>query len=291
MTTAPLPLVVPPPVETTIAGLRSRLDAARAAGRTIAIVPTMGALHEGHLALVDHAAEVADVVIVTIFVNPLQFGPAEDFDRYPRDLEADRAALAGRGVEAVFAPAIDEMYPTGPVQTRVTAGPVGTLFEGASRPGHFDGMLTVVAKLLAITQPHVAVFGEKDAQQVFLVQRMVRDLDIRARVDVVETVRAADGLALSSRNAYLDGPQRAAALAIPAALGAARAAAEGGASAALAAARAALPDDHLELDYVALVHPDTFQPVDDAHRGPARALIAARVGSTRLLDTAMLHLG
>lgn len=281
-----------PPVETTIAGLRSRLDAARAAGRTIALVPTMGSLHDGHLALVEHAAEVADVVIVTVFVNPLQFGPSEDFERYPRDLEADRAALAGRRVDAVFAPAIDEMYPTGPVQTRISAGPVGGLFEGRSRPGHFDGMLIVVAKLLAIAQPHVVVFGEKDAQQVFLVQRMVRDLDIRARVDVVETVRAADGLALSSRNAYLDERQRRAARTIPDALEAAQSAADRGIDAVLAAAQGVLMGaEGVELDYFAVVRPDTFQPVEDDHRGPARALIAARVGSTRLIDTALLHLG
>lgn len=281
-----------PPVETTIAGLRSRLDAARAAGRTIALVPTMGSLHDGHLALVEHAAEVADVVIVTVFVNPLQFGPSEDFERYPRDLEADRAALAGRRVDAVFAPAVDEMYPTGPVQTRISAGPVGGLFEGRSRPGHFDGMLIVVAKLLAIAQPHVVVFGEKDAQQVFLVQRMVRDLDIRARVDVVETVRAADGLALSSRNVYLDERQRRAARTIPDALEAAQSAADRGIDAVLAAAQGVLMGaEGVELDYFAVVRPDTFQPVEDDHRGPARALIAARVGSTRLIDTALLHLG
>jgi len=289
---AGLPSAGLPPVETTIAGLRSRLDAARAEGRTVALVPTMGALHDGHLALVDHAAEAADLVIVSVFVNPLQFGPAEDFDRYPRDLEADRAALAGLGVDAVFAPAVDEMYPTGPVQTRVTAGPVGTMFEGRSRPGHFDGMLTVVAKLLGIAQPHVVVFGEKDAQQVFLVQRMVRDLDIRTRVDVVETVRADDGLALSSRNTFLDPRQRRAARAIPDALEAAQSAADRGIDAVLAAAQGVLMGaEGVELDYVAVVRPDTFQPVDDDHRGPARALIAARVGPTRLIDTALLHLG
>ncbi len=292
MSTAAPPPAGLPAVESTIAGLRSRLDAVRAEGRTIALVPTMGSLHDGHLALVDRARETADVVLVSIFVNPLQFGPTEDFDRYPRDLEADRAALAGRGVDAVFAPAVDEMYPTGPVQTRVTAGPVGGMFEGRSRPGHFDGMLTVVAKLLAITQPHVVVFGEKDAQQVFLVQRMVRDLDIRTRVDVVETVRADDGLALSSRNAYLDERQRRAARSIPDALEAAQSAADRGIDAVLAAAQGVLMGaEGVELDYIAVVRPDTFQPVDDDHRGPARALIAARVGSTRLIDTALLHLG
>ncbi|WP_439564436.1 pantoate--beta-alanine ligase [Microcella sp.] len=282
----------PPAVETTIAGLRSRLDAARAAGSTVALVPTMGSLHDGHLALVEHAREVADVVIVSVFVNPMQFGPAEDFDRYPRDLTADRDALSGHGVTAVFAPAVDEMYPSGPVQTRVSAGAVGGLYEGRSRAGHFDGVLTVVAKLLGIVQPHITVFGEKDAQQVFLVQRMVRDLDIRTRIEVVETVRAHDGLALSSRNAYLDERHRRAARAIPQALEAAQSAADRGIDAIVAAAQGVLMGaTEVELDYFAVVRPDTFQPVDDDHRGPARALIAARVGTTRLIDTELLHLG
>ncbi|UYN82842.1 MAG: pantoate--beta-alanine ligase [Microcella sp.] len=282
----------PPPVETTIAGLRSRLDAARADGATIALVPTMGSLHEGHLALVDRARELADVVIVSIFVNPLQFGPAEDFERYPRELDADRDALAGHGVAAVFAPADDEMYPHGAAQTRVTAGSLGGLYEGRSRPGHFDGMLTVVAKLLGIAQPHLVLFGQKDAQQVFLVQRMVRDLDIRTRVEVVDTVRADDGLALSSRNRFLGERQRRAARALPDALEAAQSAADRGIDAVLAAMQGVLMGaDDVQLDYIAVVRPDTFQPVDDDHRGPARALIAARVGDTRLIDTELLHLG
>ncbi|MDO9590601.1 MAG: pantoate--beta-alanine ligase [Microcella sp.] len=281
-----------PAVETTIAGVRSRLDAARGSGATIALVPTMGSLHDGHLALVERAREIADVVIVSIFVNPMQFGPAEDFERYPRDLAADRDALVGHGVAAVFAPAADEMYPTGAVQTRISSGPVGAVFEGRSRPGHFDGMLTVVAKLLGITQPHLAVFGEKDAQQVYLVQRMVRDLDIRTRIEVVETVRADDGLALSSRNQFLGERQRRAARAIPDALEAARSAADRGLDPVIAAAQGVVMGaDDVELDYFAVVHPDTFQPVDDGHSGPARALIAARVGDTRLIDTELLHLG
>lgn len=280
-----------PDVETTIAGLRSRLDAARTAGSTVALVPTMGSLHEGHLALVEHAREVADVVVVSVFVNPMQFGPAEDFERYPRDLDADRAMLAGHGVAAVFAPEADEMYPTGPVQTRVSAGNLGGMYEGRSRAGHFDGVLTVVAKLLNIAQPHIAVFGEKDAQQVFLVQRMVRDLDLRTRIDVVETVRADDGLALSSRNAYLDERYRRAARTIPDALEAAESAADRGIDAVIAAAQGVLMgSNEVELDYFALVRPDTFQSIDDDHHGPARALIAARVGTTRLIDTTLLHL-
>ncbi|KQV25753.1 pantoate--beta-alanine ligase [Yonghaparkia sp. Root332] len=283
----------PPPVDTTIDGLRARLDAERAAGRTVALVPTMGSLHEGHLALVDRAAALADAVVVSIFVNPLQFGPSEDYDRYPRDLTADLAALTDRGVAVVFAPTVAEMYPRGPIGTRVSAGAVGEILDGASRPGHFDGMLTVVAKLLLIAAPDVAVFGEKDAQQVFLVQRMVRDLDVPTRIDVVETVRASDGLALSSRNAYLSPEQRTAALALPSALAAARAAAIAGAGlpTALEAALAVLDAEPLlELDYVAVVDPETFQPAEPGHTGAARALVAARVGSTRLIDTHLLHL-
>lgn len=283
----------PPPVETTIDGLRARLDDARAAGRTVALVPTMGSLHEGHLALVDRAAALADVVVVSIFVNPLQFGPSEDYDKYPRDLTADLSALTDRGVAVVFAPTVAEMYPRGPIDTRVSAGAVGEILDGASRPGHFDGMLTVVAKLLLIAGPDVAVFGEKDAQQVFLVQRMVRDLDVPTRIQVVDTVRAPDGLALSSRNAYLSPPQREAALALPGALAAARAAAATGAGlpTALEAALAVLDAEPLvELDYIAVVDPETFQPAEPGHTGAARALVAARVGSTRLIDTQLIHL-
>jgi len=282
---------LPPAVETTIAGLRSRLDAARAAGSTIALVPTMGSLHDGHLALISYAREVADVVIVSVFINPMQFGPSDDYERYPRDLDADLDALVGLGVTAVFAPAVDEMYPHGSMQTRVSAGTVGGQFEGRSRAGHFDGVLTVVAKLLSIAQPHIVVFGEKDAQQVFLVQRMVRDLDIRTRVDVVETVRADDKLALSSRNAYLDARHRRAARTIPNALEAAESAADRGIDAITAAAQGVLMGStEVELDYFAVVRPDTFQSIDDDHRGPARAIIAAHVGGTRLIDTALLHL-
>lgn len=281
----------PPPVETTIAGLRARLDAERAAGRSIALVPTMGSLHEGHLALVGRAREIADVVVVSIFVNPLQFGPTEDFDRYPRDLDRDRAALADHGVAVVFAPTAAEMYPTGPVQTRVTAGQVGGMLDGRSRPGHFDGMLTVVAKLLLIAGPHVAVFGQKDAQQLFLVQRMVRDLDVPTRIEVVDTVRADDGLALSSRNAFLDERQRRAARTIPAALEAAQSAADRGLDAVVAAAQSVLSGEpEVELDYFAVVDPTTFLPVGDEYRGPARALVAARVGPTRLIDNELLAL-
>ena len=276
-----------PVVVETVAGMREAL-----AGATeVALVPTMGALHEGHLALVDRARELAPVVVVSIFVNPLQFGAGEDLDRYPRTLETDLDELADRGVAWVFAPSAAEMYPDGAAQVTVSGGPVAATLEGASRPGHFDGVLTVVAKLLGIVRPQHVVFGQKDAQQVFLVQRMVRDLDFAVRVDVVETVRAADGLALSSRNRFLDRDQREAALTLRRALEAASSAADRGIDAVLAAAQSVLMgEDLVRLDYLKVVDPRTFQPVDDDYRGSARVLIAAQVGSTRLIDNDSLYL-
>lgn len=275
-----------PPVVTTIADLRSRLE-----GQRVALVPTMGALHDGHLALVDRARELADVVVVSIFVNPLQFGPSEDLDRYPRDLDADLATLDGHGVAYVFAPTVAEMYPDGRPQTSVRGGAVGELFEGRSRPGHFDGMLTVVAKLLGIVRPAFALFGQKDAQQLFLVQRMVKDLDIDTRIEPVETVREADGLARSSRNRYLSPEERRAAPALHRALEAAASAGDRGIDAVLAAAQSVLMGEELiTVDYLKVVDPRTFQPVPDDYRGPARVLIAAQVGPARLIDNDDLYL-
>nr|WP_307835110.1 pantoate--beta-alanine ligase [Agromyces aurantiacus] len=275
-----------------MAGIRGAVREHRMAGRTVALVPTMGALHDGHLALVRRARELADVVVVSIFVNPLQFGTGEDLDRYPRTLEADLAALAREGVALVFAPTAAEMYPVGEVETRVTAGHVGTLYEGASRPGHFDGVLTVVSKLFHIVTPDHALFGQKDAQQVFLVQRMVRDLDIPVRIEVVPTVREPDGLALSSRNRYLDAAQRRIALALSESLAAAEAAGADGLDEVLAEAAGAFGDhDGIELDYLVVVDPDTFLPVVEGTTGLARVLVAARVGTTRLVDNALVTLG
>lgn len=275
-----------PPVVTTIADLRSRLE-----GQRVALVPTMGALHDGHLALVDRARELADVVVVSIFVNPLQFGPSEDLERYPRDLDADLATLDGHGVAYVFAPTVAEMYPDGRPQTSVRGGAVGELFEGRSRPGHFDGMLTVVAKLLGIVRPAFALFGQKDAQQLFLVQRMVKDLDIDTRIEPVETVREADGLARSSRNRYLSPEERRAAPALHRALEAAASAGDRGIDAVLAAAQSVLMGEELiTVDYLKVVDPRTFQPVPDDYRGPARVLIAAQVGPARLIDNDDLYL-
>jgi pantoate--beta-alanine ligase len=275
-----------PEVVESIAALREKL-----AGRSVALVPTLGALHEGHLALVDRARELADTVVVSIFVNPLQFGPEEDFDKYPRDLSADLEALSRHGVAFVFAPTVTEMYPDGGTEITVTGGEVATLFEGRSRPGHFDGVLTVVAKLLGIVRPDHVIFGQKDAQQVFLVQRMVADLNFATRVEVVETVRADDGLALSSRNRYLNLDERRAATALSKALEAAASAADRGIDAVLAAAQSVFMDERLvKLEYLKVVNPRTFLPVDDGFRGTARVLIAARVGSARLIDNDAIYL-
>lgn len=275
-----------PEVVTRIDDLRAELR-----GRRVALVPTMGALHAGHLSLVDRASELADTVVVSIFVNPLQFGPVEDLERYPRDLAADLAALEGHGVACVFAPDASEMYPDGRPQITVRGGAVAELFEGRSRPGHFDGMLTVVAKLLGIVRPEFALFGQKDAQQLFLVQRMVRDLDIATRIEPVETVREPDGLALSSRNRYLSPAERAAAPALHRALEAAASAGDRGIDAVIAAAQSVLMGEELVgVDYLKVVDPRTFQPVPDDYRGPARVLIAAQVGPARLIDNDAIYL-
>ena len=276
-----------PVVLGTLASAREALS-----GSDVALVPTLGALHNGHLALVDRALELRQTVAASIFVNPLQFGKGEDLEKYPRTLDEDLEKLGERGVAYVFAPSVEEMYPDGSVETRVTAGAVGNTLEGRSRPGHFDGVLTVVAKLLHAVQPTVAVFGQKDAQQVFLVKRMVRDLNFPVSIEVVETVRAEDGLALSSRNQFLNPAERHAARVIPRALEAAESAAERGIDAVVAAAQGALMGEPLvELDYLRLVNPATFGPLDDGHRGPALVLIAARVGTTRLIDNAPVLLG
>ncbi|MUN07700.1 pantoate--beta-alanine ligase [Agromyces luteolus] len=281
-----------PEVHVTITGIRDAIATLRRADRTVALVPTMGALHDGHLALVRRARELADAVVVSIFVNPLQFGAGEDLDRYPRTLDADVAALEREAVDLVFAPSVDEMYPAGAVETSLAAGHVGTLYEGASRPGHFDGMLTVVAKLFHIVQPDTAVFGQKDAQQVFLVRRMVADLNAPLAVEVVPTVREPDGLALSSRNRYLDADGRRAALALSESLAAAEAAAGEGLDEVLAEAAAAFGDhEAIELDYLVVVDPATFLPVDEGATGKATVLVAARVGGTRLIDNAGIVLG
>jgi len=278
--------VTSPVVISSIAALR---EALKDAG-DVALVPTMGALHDGHLALVARARELAPTVVVSIFVNPLQFGPNEDLAKYPRTLDADLELLDG--VAYVFAPTVEELYPEWPIATIVRPGKVATLFEGRSRPGHFDGVLTVVAKLLNIVSPSFVVFGQKDAQQVYLVKRMVADLNLPIAVKVVETVREDDGLARSSRNRFLDEKQRRAARVLSQALEAAESSADRGIDSVIAAAQSVLMGEpQVTLDYFAVVNPATFLPVDDDYRGPADVLIAATVGETRLIDNDRIHLG
>jgi pantoate--beta-alanine ligase len=255
----------------------------------------MGALHQGHRALVSQARAVADVVVVSIFVNPLQFGPAEDLDRYPRSPDADLVVCAEEGVDVVFVPGVEDMYPAGLPRVRVSAGPVGELLEGASRPGHFDGVLTVVLKLLDLVGPDLAMFGQKDAQQLALVRRMVLDLDVPTRIVPVPTVRSTDGLALSSRNRRLGADGTRAALALSRALRAGSARVGAGAVAVLGAAVDELASSPgLVPDYCVLVDPDTFAAVPADHVGPALLLLAARVGegaaAVRLIDNASLDL-
>lgn len=281
-----------PTVLETVSEAREAIAAERAAGRSIALTPTLGALHDGHLAHVERASDLADVRIVSIFVNPTQFAPGEDLDKYPRTLDDDLDKLGALGVPYVFAPSVDEMYPSGTTGTTIIAGKVGGMYEGRSRPGHFDAVLTVVAKLLEIVRPDVVTFGQKDAQQLFLVQQMITDLNMTARVETIETVREDDGLALSSRNRFLDASHRHAARALSVALEAASSSAERGIDAALAAGQGALMGQSLvQLDYFTIVNPATFLPVDDDHRGRAIALVAAMLGSTRLIDNETIYLG
>jgi pantoate--beta-alanine ligase len=288
----------------------------------VVLVPTMGALHAGHRALLRAARARAGLdpaagsVIVSIFVNPLQFRPGEDLDRYPRTLEADLAMCAEEGVRGVFAPSAAEVYPGGPPEVTVDPGPMGRVFEGEFRPGFFGGVLTVVLKLFHLTRPDVAVFGEKDAQQLALVRRLVSDTDLGLAIEPVPTVRDADGLATSSRNRYLSAADRALALALPRALRAGAAAAAAGdapeeapgdgpgdapgdapedapgdghgagdAAAVLAAAQEVLrAEPALAVDYVAVVDPRTFAPAGPGYAGPALIVAAVTAGGTRLID-------
>jgi pantoate--beta-alanine ligase len=286
-----LTIAARPQVITTIAEMRATIAAERAAAHTIALTPTLGALHDGHLAHLERAAEIADTRVVSIFVNPLQFGPSEDLDKYPRTLDDDLDKLAALGVPYVFAPSVEEMYPAGPSGTHVTAGKVGSMYEGRSRPGHFDGVLTVVAKLLLIVAPDFVTFGDKDAQQQFLVRQMIRDLNIPVKLEAVETVREDDGLALSSRNRFLEGNERRAARALSHALEAAASSADRGIDAVIASAQGVfMGEPQVALDYLKIVDPATFLPVDDGHRGAALVLVAARVGTTRLIDNERITL-
>ena len=278
-----------PAIARTRLDLDSALAAHRALRSRVALVPTMGALHAGHEALLRRAAEEAPVVVASVFVNPTQFGPDEDLDRYPRNLEADVALMAGLGVDVVFLPEVAEVYPEGTsAGTTVDPGVLGTVLEGAVRPTHFRGVLTVVAKLLGMVRPNVVVFGEKDYQQLVLVRQLVRDLALPVRVVGEPIVREHDGLALSSRNAYLDAGQRGTALALSQALAEGERHAGAGADAVLDAARTRLASAGVEVDYVAVTDPELGPPPD---AGAARLLVAGRVGATRLIDNTALRLG
>jgi pantoate--beta-alanine ligase len=278
---------------TSIPDLRSWTRSQRTAGRRIGLVPTMGYLHEGHLALVDEARRRSDSVVLTIFVNPLQFGPGEDLARYPRDLPRDRALAATRGVDALFVPSVEAMYPPAS-EVRVTPGPIADRWEGAARPGHFVGVLTVVAKLFHLVEPDLACFGRKDIQQLTLVRRMVRDLDWPIEIVDVPTVREPDGLALSSRNAYLGTEDRRRALVLSRALRIAHHAwCEGENRAEVIEERMRqelCKHPEIAVEYIAIADPEALAPVTTAEALTVVA-IAARVGGTRLIDNITLAQG
>ena len=269
----------------TVATLRAQIQQWRASGEKIALVPTMGALHAGHVALMTAARERAERVIVTIFVNPTQFAPTEDLSRYPRTLEADLAKAEAAGVDMAFVPDVAEMYPDGFCTTITLTGPALEL-ETAFRPTHFAGVATVVAKLLIQALPDVALFGEKDYQQLQVVKRLARDLDLPVQIVGVPTVREPDGLALSSRNVYLSPAERAAAASLHRALNAAaeKIARGGKVETAVEEARAAVCAAGFHLDYLEARHAETLAPVNDPDDGPIRLLVAARIGATRLID-------
>lgn len=274
-----------------IAMARKACDAARSAGRTVGFVPTMGAFHDGHVSLMRRARDERDAVVVSIFVNPLQFGPGEDLSRYPRDEERDLSMARELGVDVVFAPTVEEMYPAGEPAVSVDPGPLGDRLEGAVRPGHFRGVATVVAKLFEVVGPSTAYFGEKDAQQLAVIRHMVRDLSFPIDLVGCPTVRELDGLAMSSRNAYLSPVQREAAGCLFLALSEAAEMARGGErdAARLVAAMAreigATPE--ARIDYAAVVDEERFEEVGTIS-GPARALVAAKFGETHLIDNLLL---
>jgi pantoate--beta-alanine ligase len=279
-----------PELLATPAQLRGRSASWHAAGLSVGMVPTMGALHGGHRALIDRAVAENDRVVVTIFVNPAQFGPGEDFTRYPRTLDADLAVLGAAGVHAAFVPTVETMYPPGIVTRLDIAGPLGDRLEGASRPGHFNGVALIVTKLLVAGMPDRAYFGQKDAQQCTVVRHLARDLDTGVEIVVCSTVRDTDGLAISSRNVYLSPEERARASAIPSSLAAAMArfdAGERDATALATTVRSFLENEGLDVDYVAVVEAEDFAEVETAV--PTNQIVlAARIGSTRLIDVVRL---
>ena len=259
---------------------------ARQHGKSVSFVPTMGALHDGHLSLVTIAHEQSDFVVVSIFVNPLQFGANEDFEKYPRTLQDDAEKLSAANVDVLFAPDVEDVYPHGDQITQ-HAGPVGETFEGKIRPGHFDGMLTVVARLFDLVRPDISVFGNKDAQQLFLIRQMVENSNHRwnaLQVVGAPIIREEDGLAMSSRNRYLSETERELAQKISRALRAAEAT-QGDAAARLTAAEQVMATaPAVRLDYVALINPANFEPIEAGFVGRALLIIAAQVGGTRLID-------
>ncbi|HEY3317899.1 MAG TPA: pantoate--beta-alanine ligase [Coriobacteriia bacterium] len=272
--------------------VRQALGEAKRDGMSVALVPTMGALHEGHLALVRAARARADLVVVSVFVNPAQFGPGEDFEAYPRDIPHDLELLAAEDVDVVFTPSVEAMYPPG-TESVVEPGSIALLWEGESRPGHFAGVCTIVAKLFNIVGPDIAFFGEKDYQQLVVIRRMVRDLDFGVRVVGVPIVRDRDGLALSSRNAYLTAEQRRNALVLSRALEAVRQQVSAGERDAVALARFLAEEIQggslAELDYAAVVDPDSLEQLELLDR-PSRAIVAARFGRARLIDNVAIGL-
>ena len=273
-----------------IPALRHWRDEQRRAGRRVALVPTMGSLHEGHLALVDEARRRADSVVLSVFVNPLQFGPDEDFARYPRNLERDRGLAGGRGVDLFFAPETDALVPAG-AEIRVIAGETAERWEGSARPGHFTGVLTIVAKLFHLVEPEVACFGQKDIQQATLIRRMARDLNWSVELAIVPIMREADGLAMSSRNVYLSPTERTNALSLSHGLRAARDAWQGGERSAAVLKRIVQSSLRaaagVRAEYIAVVEPEKLRPVSVAPAGTILA-VAARVGTTRLIDNVIL---
>lgn len=278
----------------TAAELRTRLAAARESDPSarVALISTIGSLHDGHIDLVHRAREVADIVVVSIFVNPLRFANPADYAAYPRAVDDDIRLLESLGVELVFAPDAAELLPDGSATTKISAGDPGLRYEGRSRPYYFDGLLTIEAKLFQLVQPEVAVYGERDRQRVFLVRRMIRDLCFDIEVATVQTVRGDDGLPVSTRVGLLDEQDLAAASLLPAALDAAAANADRGVDACIAAAQSALMGEpRIRLEYLSVVDPETFLPFDEGTRGRALALIAASVAGHRFIDNAEIYVG
>jgi pantoate--beta-alanine ligase len=275
----------------TVSELSTELAKARQNGKKISFVPTMGSIHAGHLSLIEIAKEQSGFVVASIFVNPLQFNSPSDFDLYPRNEAADTSALESAGADILFLPSVEEIYPNGEVNTR-SAGPIGDLYEGRARKGHFDGMLTVVARLFEIVSPDVAVFGAKDAQQLFLIRRMLRqerNSDWGSKLQLVEgpTIRESTGLALSSRNQRLSSSEMQVALSLSEALDQAQKCATSGdgiSSAHREAMKVFTSNPEAKLDYLVLVNPESFEPLKDGFTGQALMIVAAEVGNVRLID-------